>query len=242
MKLGNVDNVTIAFGKYTNRACEQVCKLKKVNQENKSVGPKWYDTECRLKRAEAEKLGEMASNGTMNMQRALQVSGEYRAMKQWKRGNFVYKNNWKEAKQAFDSNRTAMWQILNKLNDNRNHGMGSASHDILDYFKKLSIPRSRHSLTMSMKIQQSNSMRNMTREPPKLKNELAWQILNREFDTVEISCVVDTPKRNKAHGLDLIPDEFVKYCKAVLMDDLCKLYGYMFDKSEFPDAWAELLY
>ena len=23
------------------------------------------------------------------------------------------------------------------------------------------------------------------------------------------------------------------------MDDLCKLYGYMFDKSEFPDAWAD---
>ena len=180
MELENVQNVAIAFGDFINQACERVCKLKKVNQGNKSIGPKWFDTECRLKRAEAVNVGEVASGGTIDIQRALQVCGEYRAMKQRKRMNFV-KNNLKEVEQAFNSNRTEMWKILNNLNNKRNHSIGPAPLDILDYFKKLSTPRSRHNLIMSTKMRQRNSLRNMTPEPPQLKMDLPDKYLIRNF-------------------------------------------------------------
>ena len=52
IELENVDNVAMTFGNYINQACDRVCK---VNQGNRSIGLGWYDTECRLKRAEVAK-------------------------------------------------------------------------------------------------------------------------------------------------------------------------------------------
>ena len=238
MELENVQNVAIAFGGFINQACERVCKLKKVNQGNKSIGPKWFDTECRLKRAEAVKVGEMASGGTIDIQRALQVCGEYRAMKQRKRRNFV-KNNLKEVEQAFNSNRTEMWKILNNLNNKRNHSIGPAPHDILDYFKKLSTPPISPHFNYEYENAAKEFLEKYDSGTSTTENGLAWQILNKEFDTVKISGVIDKLKCNKAQGIDLIPAEFVKYCKDILVDDLCKLYNYILGKREFPDAWAE---
>ena len=53
--------------------------------------------------------------------------------------------------------------------------------------------------------------------------------------------MIDKLKRNKAQGPDRIPAEFVKHCKTIFVDDLCKLYNYILGKREFPDAWSEWL-
>ena len=148
IELENVDNVAMAFGNYINQACDLVCK---VNQGNRSKGLKWYDTECRLKRAEAVKIGEMAICGEADMHTALQVCGQYRAMKQRKRRNFV-KNNLNEVKQAFSSNRTEMWQILNNLSNKRKQNIGPVPRDISIISKSYLYLQTRPILIMIMKI------------------------------------------------------------------------------------------
>ena len=111
-------------------------------------------------------------------------------MKQRKRRNFV-KNNLKEVEQAFNSNRTEMWKILNNLNNKRNHSIGLAPHDILDYFKKLPTPPISPHFDYEYKNAAKEFLEKYDSGISTIKNGLAWQILNKEFDTVEISGVVN---------------------------------------------------
>ena len=39
--------------------------------------------------------------------------------------------------------------------------------------------------------------------------------------------------------MDLIPAEFVKYCKPELLSTIKNILDYMIDNEEFPDMWAE---
>ena len=70
-------------------------------------------------------------------------------------------------------------------------------------------------------------------------NVLAIDILYREFDIPEIDGIINKLHNNKAPGSDLIPAEFIKFCKNTLTADICKLFNYILEKREFPDLWGE---
>ena len=87
--------------------------------------------------------------------------------------------------------------------------IGPAPQDIIDYFKKLSIPPNSPHFDYEYENSAKEFLEKYDSGDCTTENGLVWQILNREFHSLEISGVVDKLKRNKAHDPDLIPVEFV---------------------------------
>ena len=82
--LENTNVVASNFSVYFNQACERTFDLKSTRKSRQhNTRPRWYDVECRMKRAEAIKAGERVT--TMEEETILyQSCREYRALKQKK--------------------------------------------------------------------------------------------------------------------------------------------------------------
>ena len=74
---------------------------------------------------------------------------------------------------------------------------------------------------------------------PDNTNELELFVLNSDFTVEEISSCIDLLKSNKSAGIDMIPAEFIKACKEVLLEDITMILNYFIDNENFPEQWAE---
>ena len=70
-------------------------------------------------------------------------------------------------------------------------------------------------------------------------DELKLQIINVNFTRNEISDTIDSLKNNKSHGIDSLPVEFIKGCKAELLPLVTEVLNYIINNGDFPDIWAE---
>ena len=72
-----------------------------------------------------------------------------------------------------------------------------------------------------------------------IRDQLEFAILNQNITVGEIEAAIDSLKNNKPVGIDMIPAEFIRYNKTIIMNDLCILLNYIIEQEEFPDSWAE---
>ena len=74
---------------------------------------------------------------------------------------------------------------------------------------------------------------------PDNTNELELFVLNSDFTVEEISSCIDLLKSNKSAGIDMIPAEFIKAYKEVLLEDITMILNHFIDNENFPEQWAE---
>ena len=70
-------------------------------------------------------------------------------------------------------------------------------------------------------------------------DKLKLQIINDNFTRNEISDTIDSLKNNKSPGIDLLPAEFIKGCKAKPLPLVTDVLYYIINNGDFPDIWPE---
>ena len=70
-------------------------------------------------------------------------------------------------------------------------------------------------------------------------DKLKIQIINDNFTRNEISDTIDSIKNNKSPGVDLLPAEFIKGCKAELLPLVTDVLNYIINNGDFIHIWAE---
>ena len=125
---------------------------------------------------------------------------------------------------------SAFWKLLNKNEDKTDENMPKA-----DEFREMF-------LNLGNDISYSNE------EPVLLDDNIhnnfdntnshVSEILNSEITAKEIQNAIKTLKNNKAHGTDLILNEFLKNSENKLLDILVKLFNLILDNGIFPSAWT----
>ena len=95
--------------------------------------PRWYDTECRAKRAEAIKAGEhVTTKDEENI--LLQSFREYGAIKQKKQ--WMYQQTCiHKIEKTFKTNRLNIWKVLNELSPRRNNTNIVINNESFRHFK-----------------------------------------------------------------------------------------------------------
>ena len=70
-------------------------------------------------------------------------------------------------------------------------------------------------------------------------DKLKLQIINDNFTRNEISDTIDSLKNNKSPGIDLLPAEFIKGCKAKPLPLVTDVLYYIINNGDVPDIWPE---
>ena len=234
VSLKSVELVAERYNQYLMQACDRVCKLTKVRNRPRAMGPGWFDRDCRLKRSEAVTACRYNSaNVTLTCK-------EYRSLKQMKKRQYQRKCI-ADLENAFESNPGNMWDTLDKIRGNSIplHS-GPNPDELFDYFKALStyddatFNQDYEMHAVNFLHQYDNGHVNGIENNP-----LSSYILNRAFTSEEIEISINKLKNNKAPGCDYIPAEFIKHCKSIINEDIVTMLNYILEKREFPNIWAE---
>ena len=65
------------------------------------------------------------------------------------------------------------------------------------------------------------------------------EVLNEVFTLEEIQIIISQLKNNKAPGLDLLRNEFLKNAPEKLVNFICKLFNFILNSSIIPDEWCK---
>ena len=212
----NVDTVATSFTEYFGQACYRAYGIKRVNQKRQS-DPNWFDAECRAKRNEAIKAGAHVESDA-DRDTLVETCNQYRSLKQQKKWAFSKKCA-SEIESGFQSSTSGIHfpDYLKMYITMLGHLEMSFENEVLDFLRQYDTK--------------------CVREP--IRDRLEFDILNENVTVEEIESAIDSLKNNKAVGIDMIPAEFIKYNKGLIVNDLCILLNYMIEQEEFPDSWAE---
>ena len=236
----NVDTVATSFMEYFGQACYRAYGIKRVNQKRQS-DPNWFDAECRAKRNEAIKAGAHVESDA-DRDTLVAICKQYRSPQQQKKRAFSKKCA-SEIESGFQSSTTQMWHTLSRLSKNLYHNAGPSGDELVAHYESLA----KAPISVSFDNTFENEVLDFlhqydtkcVREP--IRDRLEFDILNENITVEEIESAIDSLKNNKTVGIDMIPAEFIKFNKGLIVNDLCILLNNMIEQEEFPDSWAEVV-
>ena len=234
----NVDTVATSFTEYFSQACYRAFGIKRVNQKHQT-GPIWFDAECRSKRDEAINAGAHVESDA-DRETLVTACKQYRSLKQRKKRAFNKKCT-SEIEAGFASSTTQMWHILARLSQNLYHSAGPSGNEFVAHYGNLAqapISESFDNTFENDVLEFLNKYDTKCLNEP-IRDQLEFDILYQNITVGEIEAAIDSLKNNKAVGIDMIPAEFIKYNKTIIMNDLCILLNYIIEQEKFPDSWAE---
>ena len=236
--LENTNVVASNFSVYFNQACERTFDLKSMKKSGQhNTRPRWYDVECRMKRAEAIKAGERVT--TMEEETILHQScREYRALKQ-KKQRIYEKRCAQNIEEIFMNDRSNLWKALNKLSPYGNDTNMPSRDEFYSHFK--GIAGENHDLNFDYRyeIKAIQYLQNEKSSIPPAICPVEYEILNSNFTVDEIKASINTLHNNKSPGIDCIPSEFLKHCRDIISEDITELFNYIIETREFPETWTE---
>ena len=179
----SANDVAKAYDNLITQAWERVCDIRQIKlQKRKYKAPGWFDTECRMARAEALRACETANQGHMSHIDAVKTCKNYRSAKQRKKRQFR-RDCLDELEHAYHTDKNNMWDVIDKFST-KTHDTTSPHPDVLlSHFTELSKATEVHYFEHSYEnlakeyLQQYYSG-DHTNVP---KNELALHIINRAF-------------------------------------------------------------
>ena len=243
VNMESVENVTDLFNRYIQQACHRSFKIKspkKRNKIHKRPRLKWWDKECLMKRKRAIKAG--ARVFSMNDKARLsEACREYRACTQRKKREAKKLNLGKLVK-AFKENPSSIWDVLNEISGSKgNSNNCPEKEELFRHFVNLSKPSDDKTFNPEYLEKAKEFFEQYKSKSPETdqicSDEL--EVLNANFSRDEVINAINSLKRNKSPGSDLIPGDFIKECKDSLADTLCDVYNYMIANKTFPYKWAE---
>ena len=239
INMASANDVAKAYNNLITQACERVCDIRQIKlQKRKYKAPGWFDTECRMARAEALRACETANQGHMSHIDAVKTCKNYRSAKQRKQRQFR-RDCLDELEHTYHNDKNNIWDVINKFSTKKPttqlHHIQTCCFLILRSYPKQ--PKSIILITVT-KIWLKNICNSITLGITP-QNELALHIINRAFTECEIERIINRLKNNKSPGCDNIPSEFIKGCSKSILPDLCNLFNYMIERREFPEIWAE---
>ena len=100
---------------YISQACKRTFNHVKCKGKYKSKAPKWYDAECKAKRALAIRAGERVTTH-IDKERQIAACRSYRACKQRKERAYT-KKCVNEIRHAFHNDRGSLWRVLDNISN-----------------------------------------------------------------------------------------------------------------------------
>ena len=245
INMESVESVTANFDKYIKQACNRSFKTKsprKRSKLHKRPKLKWWDKECLVKRKQAIQAGAHVLS-IHDKAKLAEACRSYRSVTQRKKRK-AKKENLDKLSNAFKSNPSGIWDVLNEISGNGSSNSNCPDKDdLFNHFTNLSKPSNDNSFNMEYlekaKLFMERHLNNQLPRESDLSNEIELEILNANFTKDEIFNAIESLKRNKSPGSDHIPGDFVKQCKDSLVDILCDIHNYRISNKTFPDKWAE---
>ena len=233
----DVDCVATAYTDYFSQACYRACGIKRVKPRQRP-GPGWFDAECRAVRTQAVRAGSAVITAN-DRDKHIDLCRRYRALKQRKKRAFISKRT-VEIEAAFLSNKTQLWRLLSKYT-NTNATDEPSGESFVNYYSKLA----KEPMAENFDMDNENEIKEFLlaydnkfiSEP--VSNKTEYEVLNCNVTTDEIENAIDALKNNKAVGGDMIPAEFLKHNKNIVIEDICLMLNYIIEMEAFPDSWAE---
>ena len=115
--LCDVNVVAEKFDEYISQACEITFDRVSCKHKRKTKAPKWYDAECRAKRALAIKAGERVTTHA-DKQKQTAACRAYRSRKPRKEREYI-KTCVHEIQSAFFNNRGNLWRVRDNASNNK---------------------------------------------------------------------------------------------------------------------------
>ena len=202
-------------------------------------GPGWYDSECRQLRSEAIRAGERVETD-IDYHNLLEKSRSYKACKQRKSREYR-RNAVNEIGKAYVKNRGDIWKIISRYTSTGKSHNEPNAEQFYEHFSNLA----RGCTAEYFNYDYENCAIDFLEKydnggiPRHDSDELKLQIINDNFTRNEISDTIDSLKNNKSPGIDLLPAEFIKGCKAELLPSVTDVLNYIINNGDFPDIWAE---
>ena len=226
------------FDDFISQACQRVLKFSSCNRQNNKYVPPWYDNECRHKRSLAIKAGERVYS-VMERENQNAFCREYRACKQRKQREYNRKCI-EDIRTAYDTNRSAMWQVINRFSHNYPCTNEPDDQEFYHHFKGLCIPQNAGYFCDEYEMMAADFLKDYddSNNSHPINISAVEEIINDNFSVDEIECAIDSLKTNKSPGNDCIPAEFIKTCKTFLSPVITTIFNYIIDHRDFPDVWT----
>ena len=115
INMASANDVAKAYNNLITQACERVCDIRQIKlQKRKYKAPGWFDTECRMARAEALRACETANQGHMSHIDAVKTCKNYRSAKQRKQRQFR-RDCLDELEHTYHNDKNNIWDVINKF-------------------------------------------------------------------------------------------------------------------------------
>ena len=191
----------------------------------KSPSPPWFDHECLERRKQYYKVkNTLKRTGAKTM--CYKKAKELKKFLKMKKKAYYKKLNHK-IRTLRSTNSKDYWTLLNKSTESNKVHAKICIETFMEHFKKLN----QNDAPVS-----ENEAQNVT-EPGGLDE--SNDLLNESFNENEIGLLISRLKKNKACGIDLIRNEFLKKAPPEFIAFICKFFNIILSSGQIPDIWCQ---
>ena len=237
LDIDDIEDVTSALTEIITSAAEK--SFKRVNSPSQNKKPKkqyasHFDLDCKKLLKQVKQMCKKLSREPQNCE----LRKVYYRNK--KHLHHLVKQKLASEKESIakelcsqDSTLQKFWKMLDKLQQ-CTHGKNSEKNYIsADTWQK-------HFKTL-MQTPSNNQNDNINEFSEYINNHSNWEVFNElciKIKDDEITKAINSLKRGKACGLDLVTNEMIKTCGTLLLPALSKLFNMILVSGHYPSAWC----
>jgi hypothetical protein len=228
----SIDQIVSEIGQlFKDSATEnKIMKTFKINNryaKRKMSKKPWFKQKCETARSEFFKTKNKfkSKNSETNHINMKLASKKYKKMLKHEYANYHKELNL-QLKSLRTSNPKEYWKILNQSDGNKNDTCNLGITEVSDHFEKLN---SVNPITDEEETDLQNKGNVNTNNYESL--------LNANFTNEEIERAINKLKNNKAHGSDLIINEYLKCTKQIMIPVYVRLFNIILNSGIIPSDW-----
>ena len=197
---------------------------KRNNFQSKNNSKPWFDKNCANLRSEYFRLKNISKRDKSDS-----VLNELKkTRKNYKKAIYLAQNKFdanvhNELRSLKKSQPQAYWNIINSANGMKDNNVPIDIETLQEHFRNLS---------------QTTNDNAETSNPDYASTPTSNECLNREISIEEVLKQINRLKNGKAHGEDLILNEFLKYSTNSLMNTIVKLFNIVLENGIVPTEWT----
>ena len=204
-------------------ACKNIKRSTKAKKSKNKHAKPWFDKDCYERRLQYYKTKNHLKK-IANSEGALKTEGKkYKRFIKSKTKKYFKEFN-KKLKNLKSSNPKEYWNILNKSIESKQTISKISLECFKKHFQKLGEP--------------DDTTNDEVHFNPHDVNHSINEDLNKDFTAVEIKLLISNLKSNKACGIDLIRNEFLRYCPFEMIEVITLLFNIVLQRGIIPSDWC----